>query len=252
MRLVLSLGAITVVLAAQIAANAKPPGEGGGPKGTGGQGQNVQAPIPQGQGVQTHNPQGRNVQGQTFQGHNPPPNREVENFQNKKGEHWPSDWHWRWYPGRGWYAPDGRYLVARPILDPIRIINPASNTATLNYTLNGFPYTIPPGHSQELNDDRPWVIEFPRGNGLGIGRYSLQPGRYHFTNTPNGWELYWTEAVIAAPPAPPSPSLGQGGQPPALPQPTDPGATTPASSAPEPPAESTPTDSATSGPTPPK
>ena len=186
MRLVFSLGVITVVLAAQIVANAGPPGEGGGQKGGEELGQHMRGQNPHIDHPKLEHPQ---------------PNVPLE--KQFKGPHWPSNWTWRWYPGRGWYAPDGRYLVARPILDPIWIINPPENRVILNYTLNGARYSIPPGHSQELSDDRRWVIEFSRGSGFGLGRYTLQPGRYNFANTPRGWGLFRTELPAAGPPAPP-------------------------------------------------
>ena len=74
-----------------------------------------------------------------------------------------------------WYGDDGRwlnygnaYVVQRPILEdfsggPIKIVNPAKNGVTLNYTLDGNAFTIPPGYSQDLREDRAWVIEFSRG-----------------------------------------------------------------------------------------
>ena len=161
-----------------------------------------------------------------------------------KKHHRPSNWAWKWYPGHGWYAPDGTYLVARPIFEPIRIVNPLGGAATLNYTLNGTPYAIPPGFSQELNDDRLWVIEFRRGPDLGLRRYALHSGRYRFASTTNGWELYRTEVPAVPPPVPTTPPPGQAGtspapggdQAPQLPQP-DAGATTPASTEPEAPTD---------------
>jgi hypothetical protein len=207
MRFVLSLGVIAVVLAAQIAAKAGPPGEGGGQRGGEEQGH-----FKQGQSPHSEHP--------TLNEHarqNDHPRQDAQFDKLHRIEHWPSNWTWRWYPGRGWYAPNGSYLVARPILDPILIVNPPENRATLNYTLNGARYSIPPGHSQELNDDRPWVIEFSRGGGFGQAQYTLQPGRYHFAGSPGGWELFGTEPPAAGPPGlpPANPSLpGQGNQPP--------------------------------------
>jgi hypothetical protein len=73
---------------------------------------------------------------------------------------------------------------------PITITNPAASKVTFSYTLDGNAYAIPPGYSQELREDRVWVIQFSRGTNLGQARYSLLPGMYSFTNTDHGWELY--------------------------------------------------------------
>ena len=75
----------------------------------------------------------------------------------------------------------------------ITITNPATNNVTLSYTLDGTAYTIPPGYSQELREDRAWVIQFSRGANLGQAEYGLQSGLYSFTSTDHGWELYRSE-----------------------------------------------------------
>jgi hypothetical protein len=128
---------------------------------------------------------------------------------------------WYWTPQNRWmwYGDDGQwmdyragaysdaanaYVVARPILanqlpeanlsgGPIKITNPATNSVTLSYTLDGTAYTIPPGYSQDLREDRAWVIEFSRGANLNPIQYGLQSGLYSFTSTNQGWELYRSE-----------------------------------------------------------
>jgi hypothetical protein len=126
------------------------------------------------------------------------------------------------------------YVVQRPVLEnpavsglPIKITNPATNSATLSYLLNGTTYSIAPGYSQDLTQDRPWVITFSRGGSFGSGRYGLEPGLYTFTSTEHGWELYHT--------ALPQPSVVQtpADAPPANPTPT-PAGTVPAVPAPGP------------------
>ncbi len=72
----------------------------------------------------------------------------------------------------------------------IRIVNPAHADATLSYAVNEYSYEIQPGESQDLNQDRTWVIEFHRGGDFGTARYTLEAGRYVFANTDHGWELY--------------------------------------------------------------
>ena len=128
---------------------------------------------------------------------------------------------WYYTPQNRWmlYGDDGQwtdyradtysdtantYTVQRPIVanpapeanfsgGPIRITNSATNKVTLNYTLDGNAYTIAPGYSQELREDRAWVIQFSRGANLDQAQYGLQSGLYSFTSTNHGWELYRSE-----------------------------------------------------------
>ncbi len=145
-------------------------------------------------------------------------------FSGSKGEgrdSWRYRWNngrwWFWGPGDQWYwyGDDGRwlyynnaYVVNRPVLenfsgDPIKIVNPAKNAVTLNYTLDGILFNIQPGYSQDLREDRAWVIQFSRGENLDQARYGLHPGVYTFGRSDHGWELYRSELPQAvAPPAP--------------------------------------------------
>ncbi len=142
-------------------------------------------------------------------------------FMGGSGIH--DNWRYRWNNGRWWFwAPDNRwawyndgrwsygdsYAVRRPIFEdfsggPIKIVNPASNRTTLRYTLDGVVYSIPPGYSQQLRDDRPWVILFSRGPGMEEAQYRLRSGRYAFTSTNHGWELY--RSNFSQPTAPENP-----------------------------------------------
>jgi hypothetical protein len=116
-----------------------------------------------------------------------------------------------------WYGDDGRWLyfgaeraytVRRPILEnfsggPIKIVNPAKNGVPLSYTLDGNTFTIQPGYSQNLQEDRAWVIEFSRGENLDQARYGLRSGVYKFVRTDQGWELYRGDFPQTAAPEPP-------------------------------------------------
>lgn len=137
-----------------------------------------------------------------------------------------------WYPGYGYQGYNYRYytppyVVQSPILvNPlpsfsggvIKIDNPATNNTALSYTLNGVPYTIQPGQSQQFVEDRDWVIDFSRGGNFGPARYGLHSGLYTFSVTDHGWELYNAPFVAAPgisgaptnplPPSPMSPSVG--------------------------------------------
>jgi len=111
----------------------------------------------------------------------------------------------------GYYQAGTPYVVQRPILAnpvfsglPIEINNPAASGVTLSYVLNDVTYSIPPGYSQNLTQDRAWVISFSRGGNFGPARYGLEPGVYTFSNTDHGWELYRGE--VAQPSVAPTPS----------------------------------------------
>ena len=69
------------------------------------------------------------------------------------------------------------------------IENSAENASTVNYSLNGNNYTIQPGQTQRIANDRQWVVEFDRGEGQGTARYTLSEGRFRFKPTEQGWEL---------------------------------------------------------------
>ena len=169
-----------------------------------------------------------------------------------------------------WHGPHGywhgnRYVIENPILAglPIRIANPAANTATLSYVLNGTTYSIAPGYSQDLTLDRPWVITFSRGGTFGEARYGLESGLYSFAKTDHGWELYHgalaQPAVVPAPvnpPVSPAPTTATSGTlaPPPAPVPTPATPAPPPSPAPTTPATTpapTTTPATTPAPTPP-
>lgn len=142
---------------------------------------------------------------------------------------WDNGRWWFWGPENQWILYDGEdqlqnddevYSVQRPIVKnfsggPIKIVNPATNKVALSYTLNGNTYTIQPGYSQEIREDRAWVIEFSRGTDLEDAQYSLQSGVYTFTATDQGWELYRSEfpktvaPKVAPPPVNPAPATPQ-------------------------------------------
>ena len=73
---------------------------------------------------------------------------------------WGPDNRWMWYGDDGqWLNYGNAYVVQRPIAEgfsggPIKIVNPAENKVTLNYTLGGQAFSLPPGYSQELREDR--------------------------------------------------------------------------------------------------
>ncbi|MCE5268490.1 MAG: hypothetical protein LLG00_11455 [Planctomycetaceae bacterium] len=133
-----------------------------------------------------------------------------------KNWNWNKNWqgHSDWYPYHRYrydnYYPYGYYtepLYEEPVYSglPIKIVNPAGSGVTLTYRLNGERYTIPPGYSQKLIEDRDWVIEFSRGQGFGPAEYSLEPGVFTFGYSNHGWDLFRGSPATAGPtnPAPP-------------------------------------------------
>jgi len=199
-------------------------GKSGGEKSGGEKGGNPHVGVGNGAGVNLGIPSnmggsgGQKMSRQTFDAHTRP---EFSGGHGEGRDSWRYRWDngrwWFWGPGNRWmwYGDDGRwldygnaYVVQRPILEnfsggPIKIVNPAKNGVTLNYLLGGNAFTIAPGYSQDLREDRAWVIQFSRGENLDQARYGLQSGVYTFTRTDAGWELYRTEfPQMAAPPPP--------------------------------------------------
>jgi hypothetical protein len=91
-------------------------------------------------------------------------------------------------------APDqGGSLVGR-----LTLVNPRDAGGAINYALDGNAYTIEPDSVQDVTGQGPWVIAFDRGLDGAQARYSLTPGRYTFTLTDKGWELYNTAGAQVA------------------------------------------------------
>ena len=88
-----------------------------------------------------------------------------------------------------------RVVVVQPKREgdglPIKLFSLEDAGTPLTYALNGKPYTIQPGESQMLVNDREWTISFDRGGDFGTAEYTMSPGQYWFELTSDhGWELY--------------------------------------------------------------
>jgi hypothetical protein len=85
-------------------------------------------------------------------------------------------------------------VVANPpvcVPASVRIVNPATTGVALSYTLNGQQFGLQPGTMEQVGTAS--VIQFDRGNGLGIARYTLDCGTYTFTAGSNGgWDIVHT------------------------------------------------------------
>lgn len=79
----------------------------------------------------------------------------------------------------------------------ILLVNRGKNNATVNYNLNGTHYVMEAGMSQRLDNDRKWVVEYDRGQGLPPLAYTLSPGTFYFTPSDMGWQLFRQRYDIA-------------------------------------------------------
>ena len=41
-----------------------------------------------------------------------------------------------------------------------------------------------------------WIVDFNRGDGMGMGQYTLKSNTYKFKQTARGWELTVVEATL--------------------------------------------------------
>jgi hypothetical protein len=72
----------------------------------------------------------------------------------------------------------------------VLLVNPPTSRATVNYNINGTRYVMEPGMGQRLQPAPQWVIEYDRGEGIGLATYTMTDGTYYFTPTDKGWQLY--------------------------------------------------------------
>ncbi|MDB5347574.1 MAG: hypothetical protein JWP89_5951 [Schlesneria sp.] len=71
----------------------------------------------------------------------------------------------------------------------VLITNPRDSGGDVNYVLNGNNYSIQPGQTQSLDNDRVWTIDFASSGPRGGVRYTLSPGQFKFVVKESGWEL---------------------------------------------------------------
>lgn len=88
----------------------------------------------------------------------------------------------------------------------ILLFSPSTNTGNIRYTLNGQPYTMPPGTKQRFTNDRTWTIQFESAPGR-TTTYTLSADRYKFTTSETGVGLFQTQDLpeVAQPGLPPAP-----------------------------------------------
>jgi hypothetical protein len=74
----------------------------------------------------------------------------------------------------------------------VRIVNPAEIQEEVEFAISSQPHALPAGKAEDFPLAAGAVIEFDRGNGDEIARYSLGPGVYTFAVTAKGLELFRT------------------------------------------------------------
>lgn len=72
----------------------------------------------------------------------------------------------------------------------VTIRNQDSSGLSINYTVNGTPYSTANGSVQTLDVPARAQIAFDRGGAFGATRYTLAAGLYDFQITERGWDLY--------------------------------------------------------------
>ena len=133
------------------------------------------------------------------------------------------------------------------------LFNPAESGGSVQYLLNGMPYTIRPGEAQPIDLDRNWTLEFDRGLNNETARYSLNEGIHKFKVGRKGWEVVQAtpnktaetrkQPTLPAPPVPVESNSGEA--PPPAAGDTQPDTPVPAPDDSQPPAIKAPTDSTT-------
>jgi hypothetical protein len=99
-------------------------------------------------------------------------------------------------------APQSTRVVAgfTPNQAPIFVVNPKNYETTLAFNLNGQTVRLEPGKQWEGIFDRSYIIEFDRGNGNGIAKYTLRDGNFEFVFGDKGWDLKKTQPPANAAP----------------------------------------------------
>ncbi len=93
-------------------------------------------------------------------------------------------------------VPDAEGADAREIYQGVLIMNSIDSPGSINYTLNGHPFTIQPGFKQKLDASQNWTIEFDRGESFGVATYGLSAGTYQFQIADKGWSLFKTRFEV--------------------------------------------------------
>ncbi len=83
------------------------------------------------------------------------------------------------------YLPDvSPSEIAAPTL-----INPATNTATVRFIVNGERIELKPGERRTLSGGDSWLVRFHRGGKFGAAMEPIYDGQHQFVIGPQGWRL---------------------------------------------------------------
>jgi hypothetical protein len=88
-------------------------------------------------------------------------------------------------------APAAMQTAAKPVsrtVAAIVLVN-ADEQFSIRYTVNGEEHEMKPRYEHSLSGGDRWLVEFDRGNDLGIARYKVISGTYKFVVTERGWDL---------------------------------------------------------------
>lgn len=93
----------------------------------------------------------------------------------------------------------------------VRIANTAKDGRPIQYTVDGTPYSVPPGYTQVLATPEGSVIAYHREGDAGLERFTLAEGDYEFRPADQGWRFYNTSQPKAAVAKSADPSKPAGG-----------------------------------------
>jgi hypothetical protein len=69
------------------------------------------------------------------------------------------------------------------------LINPATNTATVRFIVNGERVELKPGERRTLSGGDSWLVRFHRGGKFGAAMEPIYNGQHQFVIGPQGWRL---------------------------------------------------------------
>jgi hypothetical protein len=78
------------------------------------------------------------------------------------------------------------------------LVNPPESPGAIRYLVNGYVFSMAPGHSQHLPAGREWRVKFHPGGDFDDVELFLRSGTYEFRATSTGWQLSVTEGDAAS------------------------------------------------------
>jgi hypothetical protein len=75
------------------------------------------------------------------------------------------------------------------VLSGPTIVNPATNSASVRFVVNGDVLELKPGERRTLTGGDSWVVRFHRGGEFGAAYEPIYDGTHQFVIGPRGWSL---------------------------------------------------------------